>query len=720
MASFSCLSLLNLFFVTHCCLGSKWHPDRLDEDIYLWASEEAKCVRLSTIHNRTGCGTYSDGMHAQLRYTCNSTAILNLIASNPTHNKIAVVMPLSLLSSNLIDNLAENLSAINGIILLRETDDDKFLRAPFISDGYSSGSNSPFYYLKPPTHQFHYIWNPYGTYNNLREYKFAIITMSPSQSTSIKAFAQDNEDSIAKGQFGSHFVEFTYPMFTRNDSKTCLQTDNCLPVGGYSVWSTFQDYHMDTNTTSQSPNDLIMAITSMDTTCLFHQNICRGGNANMAGLVGWMASMEALSKIKHVLNNDNQTTHKQIIFAAFQGEAYDLVGSRKFVHDLQNGSFVCEKPMDVKNYGNGCWQPYVSSMDFLKLNFSHISAIVELNQIGMAHKNANDNKVTRTLYAHYERNTNTSSQQLIDYAQAIARSISIEQSMGFGVESANSSDLPGTPPSSYWSFLNEKSDIAGIVLTDHPKEYRNKWYHSVFDSYYNNLNIEQICMSATLYARLLYKMSLRDPDNDYNETFIAQHVNADCLLIEQLLECFLLDMSCDFVSNFAPESKDSAPSHYTSVYRITEDDEIEGTAQFVFRFIANLTRKSDETFGTCSRNFDCASDGRVCGGTNHGTYCMDSKTYFHSAVDTNLEFDYETKRWQINEDILNNSETIVPLIFAESMWNSNIGTRFYEKESDQTQLFMLLSGILMVCVNFIVTWRFKVYCKHKFPYLSRG
>merc|ERR1711933_247202 len=104
-------------------IGSKWQPDRLDEDIYYWASHESKCVRLSTIHNRTGCATYNNGMHAQLRYTWNASDILNLINENPTDHKIAVVMPLSLLSTNLIDSLADNLSAINGIIFLRDSVD---------------------------------------------------------------------------------------------------------------------------------------------------------------------------------------------------------------------------------------------------------------------------------------------------------------------------------------------------------------------------------------------------------------------------------------------------------------------------------------------------------------------------------------------------------------------------------------------------------------------
>ena len=212
-------------------------------------------------------------------------------------------------------------------------------------------------------------------------------------------------------------------------------------------------------------------------------------------------------------------------------------------------------------------------------------------------------------------------------------------------------------------------------------------------------------------------MSLRDAA-DYNESFVSLKVNADCLLVEQLLECLLLDMSCDLVSNFAPKSKDSTPSQYSSVYRIVEDMDIGGTSKFVFRFVANLTRRSASTFGGCSSNKDCAGSGRVCGGTNHGRYCMDSKTYFHSAVDPELEFDYAAARWRVPEGLLTANGT--PLIWTESMWNSNIGTRFYEKESVETQLVMLLAGTLMVAAHFGATWRFKVYCKLKFPYLARG
>ena len=111
---------------------------------------------------------------------------MQLIKENPTDYSIAVVMSLSLLTTNIINNLAENLTAINGIIFVQDTDSDEMLKPPFVSNGYSSTSTSPSYYLRPSTHSFNFIWNPHGTFDYLREYEFAMITVSPAQSGYVK------------------------------------------------------------------------------------------------------------------------------------------------------------------------------------------------------------------------------------------------------------------------------------------------------------------------------------------------------------------------------------------------------------------------------------------------------------------------------------------------------------------------------------------------------
>ena len=218
------------------------------------------------------------------------------------------------------------------------------------------------------------------------EFPFAIITIKKSQSSHIKSLAKKNENLISEGSFGYNYVEFNYPMYSHNTSLDCFPTDNCLPVGGYSVWSTFQElnastvnetssYNSNSNTNTNTNTNantattaikstqeklsrrIIMATTSMDTTALFHQNICRGANANQAGLVAFLAAMSALSGIKDTM----QKLEKQVIFAAFQGEAYDLVGSRKFVNDI-SGNFECEQV---------CLSLFVVHL-FIYVTFQHI------------------------------------------------------------------------------------------------------------------------------------------------------------------------------------------------------------------------------------------------------------------------------------------------------------------------------------------------------------
>lgn len=83
-------------------------------------------------------------------------------------------------------------------------------------------------------------------------------------------------------------------------------------------------------------------------------------------------------------------------------------------------------------------------------------------------------------------------------------------------------------------------------------------------------------MTGTLFARTLYKLAATpvNGSNDinntnyavFNKTFMKQKINADCLLVEELMECLMQDMTCDLVSTMASQATDSTPSHYSSVY----------------------------------------------------------------------------------------------------------------------------------------------------------
>ena len=145
--------------------------------------------------------------------------------------------------------------------------------------------------------------------------------------------------------------------------------------------------------------------------------------------------------------------------------------------------------------------------------------------------------------------------------------------------------------------------------------------------------------------------------------------------------------------------------------RIVEDQDIGGTAKFLFRYMANLTRRGG-TSGSCSSNKGCLPS-KVCGGTSDGTYCMKSNTFFHAAVDPNLKFDYNSDLWKVPD-----ANTINSLIWTESNWPGRIGTRFYQKESDTTKLVMLLVGILTLIIAFVGNWWLSKHCREKFTILQ--
>ena len=102
-------------------IGDKWTWDYLDTYVYTRATHESVCVRLSTKFNRTGCATYPSGNEATLRYAQNQTDIDALILDSKNIDyDFAVVMPLSLISSNVLTSLRDQTNNhCQGIIFLQ-------------------------------------------------------------------------------------------------------------------------------------------------------------------------------------------------------------------------------------------------------------------------------------------------------------------------------------------------------------------------------------------------------------------------------------------------------------------------------------------------------------------------------------------------------------------------------------------------------------------------
>ena len=174
-----------IYFIIFVTLSTKWDEDILDEGIYTWSDNEAMCVRLSTINNRTGCASYTNGNEGQLRYANNITQILNLINSDIKY-PIALVLPLTMISKIVLDTVQNgfNDNDLAGIIFVQENDN---LVPPINKDGFSVDQKSPMYYLRPNTQMNNniYEWNKQGTSIMFNEYEFSIIALNAAESSNI-------------------------------------------------------------------------------------------------------------------------------------------------------------------------------------------------------------------------------------------------------------------------------------------------------------------------------------------------------------------------------------------------------------------------------------------------------------------------------------------------------------------------------------------------------
>jgi len=413
----------------------------------------------------------------------------------------------------------------------------------------------------------------------------------------------------------------------------------------------------------------------------------------MSGLTAILVAVNALQKKAEKLRN----AHKDIIFGFFDGETYDLVGSRNFMNDISN--FTCD--YEMKDYSGGCWEPYHTSSEFTKIKPKDIDAVIHVGPVGVKSEPSEGLKIFGHVEKQFAENdwVNSAFHNMTTYAKEIGA----EEQIKFQVNRAATTN-PGTPPSSYWSFKNKLEDLPGIVLTDFNEEYANKYAYSVFDTL-DHIDHKQICFVGKLLAKTLYTMA-------FNETISKDELDEvtveSCKIVERLMSCFVDDMTCPTVKEYYPNSMGSFTSHYPSIYQIVEDFNVDGLNQFLLRYMAEFTKRTESTGRSCTNQDDCVKHQQVCSKDK----CVESATYFHEAVDPNFKFDYDTERWEISEDLNGLSE-----LWTESNWVTNVGARIYKTESGTVVVTMLIFGILVFIVSMCLGYWGAQKCKQKFKIL---
>ncbi|XP_042484408.1 nicastrin [Macadamia integrifolia] len=535
--------------------------------------------------------------------------------------------------------------------------------------GFSPVENFPQAKFAPYTN-LNYEWNPVGSGIMLKRYNFPVFLLSQDSTPVLQEMANKNQKN--EKAYALNVAEFDLVMQTTrvgtHNSESCLKEQSCLPLGGYSVWSSLPPIN---NSSSKQPKPILLTVTSMDSASFFRDKSL-GADSPLSGMIALLAAVDALSRIDGI-----NGLSKQLVFMIFTGEAWGYLGSRRFLAEL-------EMHTDAVN----------------GLNNTSIELVLEIGSVGKGFSQEVNSFFTHTAGDSSMLNKTLNAFQLARDSLA-SKSITIS--------TANSSN-PGIPPSSLMALLRKNLSAAGIVLEDFDTAFINKFYHSHLDDL-SNINSSAILAAASVVARTLYILASDDKELTAS---VVSSINVNSSLIEELLGCLLTcepGLSCGLVKDYIVPTS-TCPNHYVGVLlgepsSMPHRESTGDISRFLWNFLADKTSTPREnTNSACSS--DCSNEGEVCikAETAGMGVCVISTTRYIPAYSTRLKFD--SGMWKLLP--LNSSDVMgmVDPVWTESFWNV-IGLRVYAVQSATYDRLVLLAGIAVTVFAYIAIVATRAY-----------
>lgn len=510
-----------------------------------------------------------------------------------------------------------------------------------------------------PYKNMNYEWNPPGSNILWRKYNFPVFLLSKDSTSVLREIAAKNEKG--RNTYTVGVAEFDLVMQTTkvgtHDSKSCLEQQSCLPLGGYSVLSSLPPL----DTIIEKPKPIILTVASMDSASFFRDK-SPGADSPLSGMISLLAAVEALSHADGV-----NELNKQLVFLVFTGEAWGYLGSRRFLAELDMNSDVVHG-----------------------LNSTLIEQVIEVGSTGKAF-----NRGLNSFFIHAARGSSASN-KTFDALQ------SAQESLGSSTKiSMASKSNPGIPPSSLMSFLRKNSSVSGLVLEDFDTSFRNKFYHSHWDDI-SNINSSAVATAASLVARTLYILGSGDKASNKKA---LDAINVNSSLVEELIGCLLTcepGLSCGLVKDYIAPTQ-NCPNHYTGVLVGGPSfkpyfDYVSDLSRFVWNFLAEKTSTPTENANSsCSQ---ACSKGEVCirSEKKETATCVVSTTRYIPAYSTRLK--YESGLWSVLPPNASDTMGMVDPVWTESFWDV-IQLRVYTVQNATYDRFILLAGIGVTLLAYI-------------------
>jgi len=490
--------------------------------------DEVRCIRMNNRNSQIGCQTGRDG----------DTGVLYLVQNTEDVDKvqdlslppIIAVVPASLFTNQTVEGL-RRFTEVNGVIVLEDEKPSYYSpdkKCP--NEGFNVGENASMVLSQSCSGQ---KWNPKGNWLSYLDLSFGVFLIKNKTDIAfMKEKAASNVVNNALKSYPLWSGEMKSFMQSAVDTPTCMRRGTCDPIGGRNVV-----VNLLSAPTLIRPQRVLVCVKA-DAVAYFH-DMSYGGEANAAGLVTQFAIMDALSKARD--DGLFASSSTDVMFAFFQGESFDYVGSQRMAYDLSKGTF--------KEGGT----------NISLANFEHI---IEIGHVGLYNSK---------YYTHF------SSQSSADTAALRNRFLDEAVNLTF----ANSSSLP---PSSINSFLREDESVSAIVISDGEMEFTTNYFGSRFDTLVDadrGTLSARLADLATTVSRVVYKVV-------GGQDLSSKNITADVTLVDDLLECYLVTQNCSMFRSILNVT--SIPNKKLNRYS-SVSSHLTVSNQYIYGVAARLSKK---------------------------------------------------------------------------------------------------------------------------------
>ena len=402
------------------------------------------------------------------------------------------------------------------------------------------------------------------------------------------------------------------------NSITCLKEGSCLPIGGYSIATAFLDGFSRYLYNESAPSIFVTA--RLDKTASMFRDEARGANAVYSSLISFLVAAEVVNDL--VVNGPN--LEKPIVFAAFAGEEYDLVGSKRMMEEFPG----------------------------------LVDTVVEIGPVGFASSSSSSKN---TLYVHEQYNQTDDRFENLLKAQSEANRETLGEDSLSVKEVSRGVDVPKG------SSLNSFTNVSGsrLTLTDYNTfESDDPFYGTMFDSGLDKIDAKRIAEVARLIAGAALRMSMKDKEqftlktdvlNKLVDSDFVQHTIATAA---ELAECFVDPKvglrKCSFSQKYDVFGSDG----------LSEEDEINETNNIGSSYVGVVEYIPEDIQTSEAKSpiqrFVYEHLSRVANGTATTTYRL--------ALPSQLKFDRDAFTWQVRDGNANGYE-----IWTESNWSTKLG-----------------------------------------------